>query len=550
MYQHTPESNNDDTNYQNINTTDNTQQDSTNNLIDMENMLRVIILIKKGYHPDSLVEVYGGQVEHLYEEMNMVAAYVPRDKLSEIRLDERVDYLEYDKIVEVKPQQTVEWSNVSVQAPRALQSNLTGRNIKISVIDSGIAEHEDLPIAKGVSMVDYTTSYYDDNGHGTHVAGIIGARNNDVGIVGIAPESVIYAVKVLDQDGLGYTSDVIAGIDWSIQNNVDIINLSLGSEISSRLMESIVTKATDQNILLIAATGNNGTIAGTENNVSYPARLPTVIGVGATDKNNQRASFSSTGEQVELAAPGVNILSTYLNNSYAKMSGTSSASPFVAGIAALLKQRDPNLTISQLRTQLQNASLDLGSPGRDPWYGYGLAQAPLIFKDINRHPATEEILFIQNKGWMIGSNGYFLPEQNLTRVHAALIFVRVFGLEETDDPAVKFADIPTNHEYAREIKIISQHGIMTGSAGRFLPQNNLTREQMVAMLDRAMEIEISQQSNPFEDVSETSWSFDSIMTMYNLGIIKGVAPNRFAPGNPITRAQIARMLFRAAPHIH
>lgn len=164
---------------------------------------------------------------------------------------------------------------------------------------------------------------------------------------------------------------------------MDIINMSLGSPSYSEALDIVASKAYNNGILLVAAAGNEGTADTTINNVGYPAKLSSVIAVAATDINNSRAYFSSTGAEVEVSAPGVNIKSTYLKNGYATMSGTSMATPMVAGDLALLKQANPKLTNTQLRDLMDNIPadieqprvLDLGLTGRDNVFGYGLIQA-------------------------------------------------------------------------------------------------------------------------------------------------------------------------------
>jgi minor extracellular protease Epr len=246
----------------------------------------------------------------------------------------------------------------------------------VAVVDTGIANHEDLIISGGVAYTGYTTSYSDDNGHGTHVAGIIAARNNGIGTVGMAPDASLFAVKVLDGAGSGYLSDVVAGIDWSISNKMDIVNLSLGTSTDSSALKQIVDKAYNNGIILVAAAGNSGTADGAGDTINYPAKYPSVIAVGATQPDDTRASFSSTGNTLEVAAPGVGVLSTYPGNRYAKMSGTSMATPYVAGNLALFKEANSSLASPQLRGQLQASVVDLGVGGKDAWFGYGLIQAP------------------------------------------------------------------------------------------------------------------------------------------------------------------------------
>jgi uncharacterized repeat protein (TIGR02543 family) len=191
--------------------------------------------------------------------------------------------------------------------------------------------------------------------------------------VGIAPGASIYAVKVLDYNGDGYTSDIIEGIQWAISHDMDIINLSLGSFTSNTTLEAVVNQAYSQGILVVAAAGNDGPGVG----IAYPARYASVIAVGATDINNNIAEFSCTGSDLEVAAPGVSIYSTYFTGSYITLSGTSMACPYVCGDLALLKQANPTYTNVQLRELLDKTTVDLGATGRDSQFGYGLIQAPL-----------------------------------------------------------------------------------------------------------------------------------------------------------------------------
>lgn len=286
--------------------------------------------------------------------------------------------------------QTQDWGIVRTDAPAAWESEFTGKGVKIAIVDTGIAAHEDLVVEGGVSFVSYTSSYSDDYGHGTHVAGIIGARNNALGTVGIAPESSLYAVKVLDNNGSGYLSNVAAGIDWAITNKMNIINLSLGSSSSSTTLKKAVDSAYSKGILVVAAAGNSGTSSGSGDNVQYPARYDSVIAVAATDINDKRAYFSSTGNTVEVAAPGVDIVNTYLNNQYAKMSGTSMAAPYATGNLALIMQAYPGLSAASLRIKLRESTKDLGSAGKDTWFGYGLIQAPDQTGDVTDPPPVPD----------------------------------------------------------------------------------------------------------------------------------------------------------------
>jgi subtilisin/minor extracellular protease Epr len=187
---------------------------------------------------------------------------------------------------------------------------------------------------------------------------------------------------MLDSTGSGYISDLIAAIEWAVEtrkdtdtsNNIQIISMSLGSNSGSTALKTACSQAYDSGILLVAAAGNDGNKKGTGNSVDYPGVYSSVIAVAATDFMDNRASFSSTGPAVELAAPGVNILSTY-QDSLASLSGTSMACPHVAGTAALVLATNPSFTNGNIRNRLAQTATDFGTPGRDKLYGYGLVNA-------------------------------------------------------------------------------------------------------------------------------------------------------------------------------
>lgn len=334
-----------------------------------------------------VVSKYSGGFKQQFKHFNVSVADMTPKSLASLKKDSNVDYVEEDGIVKISSTSTsvsslstslTDWGVSDIKAPASWQSGITGKGIKIAIIDTGAGPNSDLTVTGGTNVISgsTTTSYADDNGHGTHVAGIIAAQGLNGGVEGVAPGASIYAVKALDSTGSGYTSDIISGIDWAIDNKVDIISMSLGSSQSDVSLQSAVDTAYSDGILVVAAAGNDGNTAGTGTNVEYPANYSSVIAVGAVDSTNTRAYFSSTGSKVEVSAPGVDIESTYLNNGYEQMSGTSMATPFVAGDLALLKQEYASDTNVQLRQLLDNNVSDLGASGRDALYGFGLIVAP------------------------------------------------------------------------------------------------------------------------------------------------------------------------------
>lgn len=337
---------------------------------------RVIVVFKDKIDKKTIDHV-NGKIDQSFRNVSAVSVQVPSQDIATLKKSKNVLAVEQDQKVRIAGQ-VEDWGIKDVQAPMSWKSNYTGKGVKVAVLDTGISKHDDLQVAGGVSFSSYTKSYSDDNGHGTHVAGIIGAKNNGIGVVGVAPDASLYAVKVLDSEGDGYLSDIISGIDWSIKNHMDVINLSFGTPENSVALQQIVDEAYNKGILVVAAAGNGGNTAGTGDTIEYPAKYPSVIAVGAVDQNNKRGTFSATGSDLEVAAPGVNVLSTYMNNEFAYMSGTSMAAPFVSGTLALLKQANPTLTNIQIREKLDSSAIDLGVKGKDALYGFGLIQAPFV----------------------------------------------------------------------------------------------------------------------------------------------------------------------------
>lgn len=356
-----------------------------------------LVLFKNGTAIQQIIDS-GGVITERFDNFPAVKAQIPINQIPGLANSADILSIEDDQKVGIEGQ-LQDWGASTIQSQKSWNRNFTGKNVKVAVIDSGISPHEDLAISGGKSFVSYTASYADDNGHGTHIAGIIGAKNNSIGVVGVAPDSMLYALKVLDKDGNGYLTDIIAALDWSVTNKMDILNLSLGSLESSPALEYSINKAYNSGILIVAAGGNEGRWDGKGDTVAYPAKYTSVIGVSAVNKLKDRAPFSATGKTIEFAAPGVSILSTYLNNSYARFSGTSQATGFVTGNLAILKEVFPTLSNSSLREQLKRNSLDLGLPGHDTWFGNGLVQSPFTPERISGMDRYEVAVNVSKRGW-------------------------------------------------------------------------------------------------------------------------------------------------------
>jgi len=268
-----------------------------------------------------------------------------------------------------------QWGMTKIEAPAAWDITTGSTGVTIAIVDTGIdLSHPDLSgkLVSGYDFVNNDSNPQDDHGHGTHVAGIAAAKtNNGTGVAGLAWGAQIMPVKVMDDYGKGTNENIAKGIIYAADHGAAIINLSLGGPSASSVLEDALEYAHDLNCVIVAATGNNNST------VSYPAKYPEVVAVAATDSSDQRASFSNYGPEVDVAAPGVNIRSTHWwgGSEYGWLSGTSQASPHVAGLAALIWSVNPGLNNTQVESIIKQTADDLGAVGRDVYYGFGRVNA-------------------------------------------------------------------------------------------------------------------------------------------------------------------------------
>ena len=285
-------------------------------------------------------------------------------------------------ITSVKASEEITWNIQKVHAPDIWEREkygTKGYGIKIAIVDSGIDKnHEDLAnnVKGGVSFIE-GKEWWEDASHGTYCAGIVAAEHNDLGVVGVAPEASLYAVKV--NGGEGTYQTLAEGINWCVDNDIDIISMSLSTG-DWGVVEQACERAYNNGLLIMAAAGD--TIDASF--VLWPAKYGTVIAVGATDSNDQLWSRSPSGPEMEFVAPGVDVKST-VPGGYETHFGTSCSSPHVAGLAALIWASpidydydfddDGEWDNNEVRKKLQDSAYDLGAAGRDESYGFGLIDA-------------------------------------------------------------------------------------------------------------------------------------------------------------------------------
>lgn len=274
--------------------------------------------------------------------------------------------------------ETIDWGLRLLNIP-PLWKKTQGEGIKVAILDTGIAlDHPDLKPAV-LEARDFTRSPAgpeDRQGHGTHVSGIVAARRNARGIVGLAPMSKLIVAKVLDDGGTGTSQAIVAGIDWAVAAGADILSLSLGSPVPDEAIHEALLFAIRQGCFVVTAAGNEGPELDT---VGYPAGYPEMIAVGSMDRRRRISGFSSRGRQVDVVAPGDEITSCYPPKGFATLSGTSMATPFVSGVIALMlaKHRQqggktPVRNQRELVEHLCKTSADAGPKGVDPGYGCGI----------------------------------------------------------------------------------------------------------------------------------------------------------------------------------
>ena len=350
-----------------------------------------------------------------------------------------------------------------------------GEGITVAVIDTGVdLDHPDLQenIVNGRTYVAGTSTPDDDEGHGTHVAGAVAAAMNGTGVLGVAPRANIMPIKALDFEGSGSTSNVAAAVRWAVDNGAHIINLSLGSVNESPTMKDAVNYATNNGALVIAAAGNCGSSSFPANGCtiqdepSFPAAFENVMAVASTTSSDTQSSFSTEGSYVEIAAPGSSIYSTVPGGSYASTSGTSQATPHVAGLAAAVWSLNPSLTNSQVRALINNTAVDLGSAGRDIQFGYGRIDAyAAATQGLNAAKIADPSIpaYSENEPLMVDLTAPHVPGEilvkmvNTSRVqltdNVETLFASVFATDEVtitqnEELEIYLVEVPVGEELA------------------------------------------------------------------------------------------------------
>lgn len=426
----------------------------------------------------------------------------------------------------------------------------------IAVIDSGVSgEHPDLigTVRPGKDMVRRGHALRDTSGHGTEVAGVASAAHgNGRGISGMAPGSRVLPVAIEDAAGQMHASDLARGIKYAIEHDADVINLSLGGPVQSPNVEYWLRRAHEAGIPVVASAGN----AFRNNNPTiWPAASRYTIAVGAIAPTGVWAPFSTTGDYVDLAAPGVAVLTTGGDGGYVAANGTSLSAPFVSATVALLRARDPEMTPEQVRDLLTDTARDLGPDGPDPEFGHGVVDPAAAlaaadgtprkcFTDIGELTLADQIERLAFAGITDGcAPAQFCPAQPVTRGQMATFLSRAVNQPPTD--ADFFSDDQAS-AHQQGINRLAQANIARGcTADSFCPSDAVTRGQMAAFISRALDLPavgVDAFSDDGGDVHEAA-----INALASADITSGCdagRPERFCPGDTVNRAQMAAFLMR------
>jgi thermitase len=289
------------------------------------------------------------------------------------------DYIVKAELIPNDPHYPRQWGLPVVGAPESWDVTSGSNSVTIAIIDSGIdLSHPDLVgrIVPGYDFVNNDNDPDDDNGHGTHVAGIAGAiGNNSTGVAGVNWGAKLMPVKVLRSSGGGYSSDVAKGITYAADQGAQVINMSLGGSDSTGALSSAADYAYGKGSTLIAASGNSGNSV-----LMWPAAHEKVIAVGSLRDSTTLSDFSNYGKGLSLVAPGESIYNLWLNSGYATKSGTSMAAPLVSGVAAMILGINPSLSSDLIQSTMESTATDLGDPGFDIYFGHGRINAEAAVK--------------------------------------------------------------------------------------------------------------------------------------------------------------------------
>jgi len=462
-----------------------------------------------------------------------------------------------------------QWDMHMVNATALWNAGITGRGARVAIIDSGIRrDHEDFnpsSIATGFNYVTNNTAVLDTDGHGTAVAGvIIATRDNRLGMAGLVDQATVIPLQVFDGRTTNLNLAIAAIYDAVDVFDADVINMSWGivGGGTSQALEVAINHAISRNVIVVASVGNNGTTS-----YSQPASFPNVIGVGAVDHTGTVAGFSQRNTSVFVTAPGVDVITVGVRDrvTYMYESGTSISAPFVSAMAAAARSINPDISVAQFRTALQNSAVPVGG-GYNTSYGHGIIDmerflanlSGTTFPDVVGHWAQDSIRFVVNYGLFAGNpDGTFAPNAPMNRAMFVTVLGRLYrqmggSIPNRND---NFTDTVNGSWYSSYVAWAAENNIVSGVGGnRFAPTQTVSRQQAATILQNFTRhtgraaVGNPVRLNPFIDRAEVAeWGRLPMAWAIEQGIIAGITtPNGLTlqPNGPSTRAQIAVILQR------
>ncbi|CAM3133298.1 S8 family serine peptidase [Filibacter tadaridae] len=511
-------------------------------------------------------------IDKVYSSFSIISANLTKTEMDLVKSKFPTSKIQSNRTYE-QSKDTELQSVKSVRAMGEITTPYAGTGVKVAVLDSGVdTEHRDIKVRGGYCSFTNECApgipYDDDNGHGTHVAGIIAALNNSTGIVGIAPNVDLYSIKALNMFGVGTTNSLIDGIEWAIKKKIDILNLSITTDQNDNALKMALNAAYQKGILLVGSAGNNGELA--NKSVMYPAKYDTVIAVSAVNPNLTKLKESAMGPEVEIAAPGGQIFSTYpiewdffdgKVDGYTHLSGTSMATPHVTGVLALYKERFPSKTNAELRNLINENTRDLGPPGRDPIFGHGLIQyvknlPNLVTFQIKNStgkvfltPTKPGDIKIQTNGKQINpTNGQWEVYGVAGAKEIVVTALDANGKAFTEKQFIQlkrpqFKDVNNRQSFSEALGFMSNKNQIKGfNDDTFRPYSDITRAEAAALIGRALNFSAAPTKTIFKDVPTSSFASGYIQAAVDAKIISGFSDGTFRPGAYVTRAEMAILI--------
>ncbi|CAM3965530.1 S8 family peptidase [Alkalicoccus chagannorensis] len=555
------------------------------------------LILEEGEDPDFEKEEI--DLQYHLEHLDIAVVDMPASIISEVEAKDVVDTVERDEMVfldtsvdEVSTSASTSWALNQINHQTAVDAGLTGDGVRAAVMDTGISDaHPDLRVAGGYNFFNDNNDWADDNGHGSHVAGLLAGRSPDAsGVAGVAPDVDLYALKVMDERGRGTQSVMARAIDWSLEADVDILNMSVGGVSSSAMLQRAVERAEAEGMLLVAAAGNGGEEQNQTTTIDFPARYDEVIAVGAVNRLDQRAPFSSYGPQLEVAAPGVALTSADAGSSYQTKSGTSMATPFVSGMLALMQEAEPSLSSGDMRSQLRDWVQPLGQAQPNRQTGYGRIEFPAEmtveprparpvrqvhaeagaittdYADINvewedRSRASAEVTYtLRRNGDTIyegeelshtdrvnedGDYTYSVTVEEAASPPSEAVQSRALRIRLADPYASvlsRFSDVSEGAWYLSNMAPLVEEGIFGGFPdGTLRPSNEVTRGQVVTLFARDQGWSTSETTTRFDDVSQSNFAAGAIAEASRRGVVNGYPDGTFRPSQPVSRGELTVM---------